>query len=80
MAGTIRLILLIMMLAVRVLKHSEIMNFRKKIEVTMARSKCLVIFVKDLNPYELLLDKMEGELIKLSAAIIKVAQTYTREQ
>lgn len=34
----------------------------------ITRSKWLVTFVIDLNPYKLLLDKMEDELAKLGVA------------
>lgn len=46
----------------------------------ITRLKWLVPFVIDLNPYELLLDKMEYELARLGVASNRVTQKYIREE
>lgn len=61
----------------RYLKRQPKYNFQ---EVIITRLKWLVPFVIDLNPYELLLDKMEDELARLGVASNRVTQKCIREE
>lgn len=55
--------ILLLMIMIDTWRDSQNMVFKK--EVLITRSKWLVTFIIDLNPYEFLLDKMEDELVKL---------------
>lgn len=44
-----------------------------------ARSGWLVSFMIDLKPYELLLDKLGSELLKLGTEGVEVTQNSTRD-
>lgn len=72
--------LLLLMMMIRAWKHSQNTIFEKSNEVIKTRSKWLITFVIDLNPYELLLNKMEEELHKLDMAKVRVTQKYIREE
>lgn len=61
MTGMKGLILLMMLMRmVGAWSHSQNMISKKTSEVIIPKSKWLVTFVTDLNPYELLLNKWES--------------------
>lgn len=81
MAGMKGLILLLsMMMMMDAWRHSQNTIFKKTSEVIITRSKWLVTFVIDLNPYGVLLGKMEDELAKLGMARNRVTQKYARDE
>lgn len=77
MAGRRGLILLMIMVMMMIMtgawRYSQNTIFRKTSKVIITRSKWLVTFVIDLDPYKLQLEKSESEIKGLSTARVKVA-------
>ena len=68
MTGLGLLRLLILVTVVDALRHNQNTIFRRIKEVTITRSKWLIALTIDLRPYELLLKKIESELVETATA------------
>ena len=62
------LLLLILVTVVDALRHNQNTIFRRIEEITITKSKWLIALTIDLRPYELLLKKIESELVETATA------------